>query len=306
MAHYFHVRPVASTPEAAVPSSAFTMQDGFFLRVCAEAVNDPDADFVVLLDEFNRCNVPKVMGDLLTTLERSKRAKWTRGAWDLSSCQVVTLPGSKRLFFVPDNVYVVACMNTTDRSVAPLDAALRRRFAFHRLWPKGFDPSAPMEAEKVANDLWAVDNSHFKDAVALWHAVNKALEKSGPDALLGHSYLYDLADDLKPRPESDAQKPQVVVDPKVMLKHHWDDHILPQLAEVLTANNISWDSFCKKFNGKSSDRVVRSGNWAIKDHTPKEASGFLRIPMLYLDSGETPENGPVPAHPEGSTPDSKD
>jgi 5-methylcytosine-specific restriction endonuclease McrBC GTP-binding regulatory subunit McrB len=119
----------------------WTIQDGFFLKACQQAYSHPDKDFIILIDEINRANVPKVLGDLLTTIERSKRAKWKKevveesdtqlllhnknGHWDLESCQIVSLPYSKRKFFVPENLYIMATMNTTDRSVAPLDAALR-------------------------------------------------------------------------------------------------------------------------------------------------------------------------------------
>lgn len=286
--HYFHVQTGSSAAPADVP--AFSMQDGFFLRVCAEAINNPDADFVVLLDEFNRCNVPKVMGDLLTTLERSKRATWNGTAWDLSNAQVVTLPGSKRHFFVPDNVFVLACMNTTDRSVAPLDAALRRRFAFHRLWPEGFEPktaetngkdgSLP-DAGAIARKIWRLEPvpADFERAVVLWTQLNGTLRKFGPDAMLGHSYLYDLAEDLK---EAEAEDDELVD----MVGHHWNDHILPQLAEVLTANNIHWVKF-KERMGKQEAADV------IVDRTHAEAVGFLRVPILHLkDSTTTPANNP--------------
>ena len=291
--HYFHVQTGSSAAPADVP--AFSMQDGFFLRVCAEAVNNPDADFVVLLDEFNRCNVPKVMGDLLTTLERSKRATWNGIAWDLSNAQVVTLPGSKRHFFVPNNVFVLACMNTTDRSVAPLDAALRRRFAFHRLWPEGFEPkttetnekeeSLP-DAETIAERIWGSKKfpPDFKGAVTLWTQVNGALQKTGPDAMLGHSYLYDLAKDLQDlvKDLQGAKGDELVA----MVGHHWNDHILPQLAEVLTANNIPWVKFKEQLEKQKAANV-------IVDRTHKDAVGFLRVPILHFkNSTKTPAKDP--------------
>jgi hypothetical protein len=222
------------------------MQDGFFLRACAHAVNHPQEHFIVLLDEINRCNVPKVLGDLLTTLERSKRARWKGGAdghWDLEACQVVTLPGSKRLFFVPDNVYVVATMNTTDRSVAPLDAALRRRFAFHRCWPLGFGEQSGVDTVAVGDVLKLLraeagmkndDRGVFEESVRAWAELNVLLQKyGGPDAMLGHSYLFDLARDLKRKPATwPAATPDQVV------RHHWTHHILPQLGDSVEANNL--------------------------------------------------------------------
>jgi 5-methylcytosine-specific restriction endonuclease McrBC GTP-binding regulatory subunit McrB len=112
--------------EPAATGGDFVVDDGFFLRVCAHAVSNPDRDVLVLIDELNRCNVPSVLGDLLLTLEASRRATYrelsgtapTAQDWDTSV--LVRLPYSGRTFFVPENVYVVATTNTTDRSVAPL------------------------------------------------------------------------------------------------------------------------------------------------------------------------------------------
>jgi hypothetical protein len=81
--------------------SPFSVEDGFFIRVCAEAVHFPKHDFVVLLDELNRCNLPKVLGDLLTTIEASKRATWSGTSWDVRFAQVVSLPYSGRLSSCP-------------------------------------------------------------------------------------------------------------------------------------------------------------------------------------------------------------
>jgi len=272
------------------PGTTFAMHDGFFLRVCAEAVNNPDHEFLVLLDEINRCNVPKVMGDLLTTIERSKRARWRpadgkgAGYWDLSRCQEVVLPGSKRRFFVPENVYVVATMNSTDRSVAPLDAALRRRFAFVRCWPTGFadgdeggsdadvparvlatfkgEKGSPIKAMLEAGGRAA---ALIGDSIRAWATLNKGLSKAGPDALLGHSYLFDLAEDLGDSPR----------DPSRIVRHHWDHHILPQLAESLVANHL--DGWLKPDGELSKLRV--DGCEIKASHTPERG---LQVPVIRL------------------------
>jgi hypothetical protein len=170
-------------------SGDFQIYDGFFVAACAAAVRNPNTPYVVLLDELNRCNIPKVMGDLITTMEISKRAKWdaAKKQWDLSSAQVVTLPYSKRLFFVPDNLSIVGTMNTTDRSVAPMDAALRRRFVFVRVKP-----------ELDHKDLVHAAIRGPRGARWRLSQLNDALETYlGPDAMLGHSYLFDLQAELK-------------------------------------------------------------------------------------------------------------
>lgn len=206
----------------------FSVTDGFFLNVCKEAVQHPDKDFLVLLDEINRCNIPSVFGDLLTAIERSKRAVWKNptkeepndGHWDLSKAQIITLAISKRKLFVPENVYVVGTMNTTDRSVAPMDMALRRRFAFHRI-----EPIAPVKTDfPQPNTYW--DNL-YKSIQAI-EALNTSLAQWGMDALLGYSYIYDLAADLERYANHQNH----------LIEHHWNHHILPQLSDILFSNQI--------------------------------------------------------------------
>jgi len=97
------------------------LEDGVFKRVCREAQANPDKDYLVLIDEINRANVAKVLGELITLIEYDKRGL------------TVTLPQSKESFAIPRNVYLLGTMNTADRSIKLLDAAIRRRFAFVEL-----------------------------------------------------------------------------------------------------------------------------------------------------------------------------
>ncbi|MEV4535502.1 AAA family ATPase [Asanoa sp. NPDC049518] len=216
-------QPVESTGK-------FGLQDGFFVSICAAAVAAPDKDVLVLLDELNRCNVPSVFGDLLLTLEVSRRARYrhrrptaSAKAQDWETPTPAQLPYSKRSFFVPDNVYVIATTNTTDRSVAPLDAALRRRFAFHRLEPQM--PTADVLNSTVsdpARELFTTSVGVLRDLND--HALRPCL---GPDAVLGHSYLYAAAAMLQ-----DAAGVELAVS---RLKLHWQYTILPQLIDSVRA-----------------------------------------------------------------------
>ncbi len=99
------------------------------LRVCKEAPQYPEEEVYILIDEINRGNVPKVLGDLLSTMEDSKRIPSTKAeyqgevidVWRLRPGQLtITLPYSKRQCFRPRKHQDYPATNTTDRSVVPL------------------------------------------------------------------------------------------------------------------------------------------------------------------------------------------
>lgn len=168
-------------------TSSFVRRDGFLREVINQATDNPGSDYLVLIDELNRANVPKVFGDLLLTMEASKRATWDGSAW--SGGMEVTLPYSGELFSVPSNVYLLGTMNTSDRSIAPLDSALRRRFGFVRVEPlvgddlrrKLVDADGDEAADRVARSIDQLTN------------LNEALRRClGPNAMLGHSYLFGV------------------------------------------------------------------------------------------------------------------
>ncbi|MER5947793.1 AAA family ATPase [Streptomyces sp. NPDC001904] len=119
-------RPI---PGAGGTGLALDRVDGVFKRVCRAAAKDPERPYLIVVDELNRGDLPKILGELITLIELDKRGR------------TVTLSLSGERFAVPPNVRLVGTMNTADRSVRMLDAAVRRRFAFLELLPD----STPLE-----------------------------------------------------------------------------------------------------------------------------------------------------------------
>lgn len=171
-------------------SPGFKRRDGFLMNVIKEAQDFPEKDFLVLLDEINRANVPKVLGDVLLCMESTKRSTNVPGTKDWRGGSTVTLPYSGRLFSIPDNVYLLGTMNTSDRSIAPLDSALRRRFGFVRVDPLG-GAALTKAIESVDGEAAATRMARSVNALSNLNAVLR--DCLGPDAMLGHSYLFGVS-----------------------------------------------------------------------------------------------------------------
>ena len=153
----------------------FKPEPGLFKRICTLAEKNRSESFVLIIDEFNRGDSPRIFGELLTLLEMDKRER-----------VFVQLPLSGERFTVPRNVRMLATMNTADRSISLLDAALRRRFGFVEYMP---------DAE-VLGDA-AVQGLRLSE---LLRVVNrKLLETLGDSARnlqVGHAYFMSEAQSI--------------------------------------------------------------------------------------------------------------
>lgn len=165
----------------------YEIQEGVFKKICRLAEDSLNAvaknpkNFVLIVDEINRGNVSSVFGELITLIEKNKRA----GAKEELR---VTLPYSKETFSVPQNVYIIGTMNTADRSIEALDTALRRRFSFREMPPKH-------ELIKTVGSLKSTNGKLGDiDLVKILNIINNRIEKLiDKDHKIGHSYFLNIS-----------------------------------------------------------------------------------------------------------------
>lgn len=157
-------------------SNGFEIKKGSFYNFCKKAADDLENEYFFIIDEINRGNLSKIFGELFMLIENDKRGN------------ALQLLYSDEKFFVPANVYIIGMMNTADRSLAMLDYALRRRFAFFEMKP-GFGSDGFREYRM------ALGNSKFDrliDCVEKLNTVIEADDSLGEGFCIGHSYFCNL------------------------------------------------------------------------------------------------------------------
>lgn len=145
----------------------YRVEDGVFKRLCEEArLHSLSSRYVLVIDEINRGNLPRIFGELLFLLERRD--------------QTAFLPYSKMSFSIPGNVFLLGTMNTADRSIALLDLAVRRRFHFVRLEPSTDVLQRWLQAK--SKPLWVRDVLYRLNAALVDRGV-------GEERLIGHAHF---------------------------------------------------------------------------------------------------------------------
>jgi 5-methylcytosine-specific restriction protein B len=151
----------------------FELTPGPFYQFCKKAQDDDDRDYFFIIDEINRGNLSKIFGELMLLIEADKRGEKMR------------LIYSNELFSVPGNVYIIGMMNTADRSLAMIDYALRRRFAFFEMEP-AFD------SEGFRKRVEEAGHPEFTALIEQVKALNEFIgrdEALGAGFRIGHSFL---------------------------------------------------------------------------------------------------------------------
>lgn len=151
----------------------FELENGAFYKFCKEAEEDNERPYFFIIDEINRGNLSKIFGELMMLIEKDKRG------------DKIKLLYSNEWFTVPKNVRIIGMMNTADRSLALMDYALRRRFAF-------FDFAPAFASEGFKNYLTEKNSPKLEKLITAVESLNNTIsadESLGDGFRIGHSYF---------------------------------------------------------------------------------------------------------------------
>ncbi|WP_114096926.1 AAA family ATPase [Thalassospira profundimaris] len=160
--------------------------DGMFLEAIEAARAEPDLPFVVIIEEINRGNPAQIFGEMLTLLEKDKRR-------EEEAIELAYSRAEGERIFIPQNLFVIGTMNIADRSLALVDLALRRRFAFVSLDTNLNDIWHKWCCEQTGMDVAVLDR--IKIAMKELNAEIAADKSLGPQFCIGHSYVTPGTDD---------------------------------------------------------------------------------------------------------------
>ncbi|NJN79636.1 MAG: AAA domain-containing protein [Anaerolineales bacterium] len=195
-------------------NGSFSLKNGVFYEFCQKAINNPDQEYIFIIDEINRGNLSQIFGELLMLIESDKRGQE-------NSVPLVYQEKNDKRFYIPSNLYLIGLMNLADRSLAMVDYALRRRFAFFTLHP---------QYESGIFKQWLLERKMKPQLVDLILTRLSSLnQKIKEDALLGenyqigHSFFCPKGDDFSSLDENwyrSIVKTEIVP----LLKEYWFDN----------------------------------------------------------------------------------
>ncbi len=192
----------------------FALKNGTFYEFCQKALQDEAAGrpYVFIIDEINRGNLSKILGEMMMLIESDKRKK--KYALPLTYTK-----DPDDTFYVPSNIYIMGLMNTADRSLALVDYALRRRFRFQLLSPKFNSPMFRkyLEARGIGGELIGRIVGRMNDLNA---AIESDRRNLGHGYQVGHSYFCPAGSG----PYDDKWYEQVIRSEVVpLLEEYWFD-----------------------------------------------------------------------------------
>lgn len=227
----------------------YETKNGVFKNLCKKALEGKDKPYILIIDEINRGNIAKILGELITLIEPSKRI-------GKSERLQLTLPYSGESFGVPRNLYIVGTMNTADRSIALLDTALRRRFEFVEMMPD----SEYLKDKKIS------DSGNTIELDRLLESMNNRIEfLLDREHTIGHSYFMDVEsiEDL-----CKVFKNKII---PLLQEYFYDDYA--KIIAVLNDNGMikekNKSQFSDLFDGKFSEldsekvvyEIIKSSKW---------------------------------------------
>jgi hypothetical protein len=273
--------------------TAFRPKEGQLLKAILEASKsfldgDITRPYLVVLDEINRCNVPAVLGELMLLVDSSRRlgeqqyneAGTLKTDIDRQKCveqglgirlpalaalQSRDLVRTGDLLFLPHNVYLLGTMNSSDRSILGFDQALRRRFP-----PKRIEPYTLEQWHKVLVALPSTLDPKclglLATEIVAWSALNAALRaRIGPDAMVGHSYLFTGIAQLR------TASPDLRLLAETLARM-WQFDILPQV--IHAAESAREEQFAKQLFDIPTDAV-----WKGKDALLTDSLKAVGVPV---------------------------
>lgn len=227
----------------------YETKNGVFKNLCKKALEGKDKPYILIIDEINRGNIAKILGELITLIEPSKRIGKSEGLQ-------LTLPYSGESFGVPRNLYIVGTMNTADRSIALLDTALRRRFEFVEMMPD----SEYLKDKKIS------DSGNTIELDRLLESMNNRIEfLLDREHTVGHSYFMGVEsiEDL-----CKVFKNKII---PLLQEYFYDDYA--KIIAVLNDNGMikekNKSQFSDLFDGKFSEldsekvvyEIIESSKW---------------------------------------------
>lgn len=182
----------------------FAPEPGIFTRFFRTASSEEHRyeNFFLIIDEINRANLSKVFGELLMLTEADHRG------------ESLVVPGLDEPLIVPDNLYIIGMMNTADRSLALVDYALRRRFAFYTMRPA-------LDSDKFKMAVANCGNPKLASLVEAVRQLNEEIANDptlGPGFSIGHSYFC-----FRNSPTDADLKSIVNYELKPLLEEYWFD-----------------------------------------------------------------------------------